>query len=162
MKTIQVSFVTVVIAAILFMACEYPDWVIVDNPQLAPSEVPPFVITKPVVEIAERINYFKCAGIVFKFLNNSEEPVDKITVSFMLFDTKTQASPFTGSNVFEIEKWGFVASGENKEICISLDNFIYVAPNEPYLIDFFYISEILYTDGSAWQDRHGRFRVRDL
>ena len=162
MEIRQINSAIILIAAILLMACDYPEWVIVDNPKGSPSEVPPFVITKPVVEITERINYFKCAGIVFKFLNNAEESVDNITVSFMLFDTKTQASPFTGSNVFEIEKQGFVASGENREICISLDHFIYIAPTEPYLIDFFYVSEIQYTDGSIWQDKHGKFRVRDL
>jgi len=162
MKVRQINLVIVIFVAILLMACDIPEWVIVDNPKVSPSDVPPFVITKPVVEITERLNYFKCAGIVFKFLNNAEKPVDKITISFMIFDTKTQLSPFTGSNVFEIEKQGFVASGENKEICISLDHFIYIAPTEPYLIDFFYISQVLYTDGSVWQDKNGKFRVRDL
>ena len=162
MKIRQINMAIMLIAAILLMACEFPEWVIVDNPKGSPSEVPPFVVSKPIVEINERLNYFKCAGIVFKFLNNAEKPVDKITVSFMLFDTKTQLSPFAGSNVFEIEKQGFVAPSENKEICISLDHFIYIAPAEPYLIDFFYISEILYTDGSVWQDKHGKFRVRGL
>jgi len=150
----------ILVAAIFLSACDSPSWIIADAPPATPSEIPPFVITKPVVEITERINYFKCAGIVFKFLNNAEEPVDKITVSFVLFDTKTQSSPFIGSNVFEIAKLDFVSPGENKEICISLDQFIYIAPTEPYLIDFFYVAEIHYTNGSAWQDKFGKYRVR--
>ena len=158
-----VSILSILLAACVMaclIACENPTWIIADAPPATPSEIPPFVITKPVVEITERTNYFKCAGIVFKFLNNAEEPITKIKVSFMLFDTKTQSSPFIGSNVFEITKWEFVAPGENKEICISLDQFIYIAPNEPYLIDFFYVAEIHYTDENIWFDQYGKYRVR--
>jgi len=154
----------------LFTACEGPGWIIADMPPVAhptsaqpvaeQPEIPPFVITKPVVEIYERINSFKYAGIVFKFLNNSERYVEKITVCFMLFDIKTQTSPFIGTNKFEIAKYDFLAPGENKEISISLDQYIYTAPPEPYLIDFFYISEISYIDGSVWQDTYGKYRVR--
>ena len=160
MKTEQSSCAVILIAALLFLSCENPTWIIADAPPATPSEVPPFVITKPVVEITERINYFKCAGIVFKLLNNGKEPIHRIKVSFMLFDTNTQASPFFGSNMFEITKLDFVAAGENKEICISLDQFIYHAPTEPYLIDFFYIAEIHYIDGIIWQDTYGKYRVR--
>ena len=160
MKIKQSNMAIILITVILFMACEAQSWIITDTPPATPSEIPPFVITKPVVEITERINCFKHAGIVFKFLNNDEEPVDRITVSFMLFDTKTQASPFIGSNKFEITKWDFVASNENKDISISLDQHIYLAPAEPYLIDFFYISEIHYIDDRVWQDKYGKYRVR--
>jgi hypothetical protein len=144
----------------LFLACDGATWVIADLPPATPSEIPPFVITKPVIEIIERTNYFRYAGIVFKFLNNSNDYVDRITITFMLFDTKTRDSPFIGSNKFEISKWDLVAPDENKEVLISLDKFIYTAPVEPYLIDFFYISEIHYTDENVWRDVHGKYRVR--
>ena len=159
-KRIIIFLLVIIVMSIITAACESPTWIVADAPPTTPSEVPPFVISKPVVEITERINYFQCAGIVFKFLNNGGEPVDKITISFMLFDTKTQVSPFFGSNVFEITKLDFVAPGENKEICISLDQFIYIAPSEPYLIDFFYVSNIHYIDGTIWQDEYGKYRVR--
>jgi len=130
-----------------------------ETPVVQPG-VPPFVISKPVVETYERINSFKYAGIVFKYLNNSERYVEKIKICFMLFDTKTQTSPFIGSNKFEITKHDFISPGENREISISLDQYIYIAPAEPYLIDFFYISEISYIDGAIWQDTYGKYRVR--
>jgi hypothetical protein len=169
----------------LFIACENPGWIIADIPPMTQPTAtqptttqptatqptatqptttmpatPPFVISKPVVEIKERINAFKYSGIVFKFLNNSERYVDKITICFMLFDTKSQTNPFIGSNRFKISKYDFLAPGENKEISISLDNYIYVAPTEPYIIDFFYISEIHYIDNAVWQDPYGIYRVR--
>jgi hypothetical protein len=161
--------------AILFMACEVPEWIITDLPPVTQPvtvqpdsaqpvavqpQATPFVLSKPVVEINARINSFKCAGIVFKLLNKSEKHIEKLKFCFVLFDTKTQTIPFSGTNKFEITKNEFLAPGENKEICISLDQYIYIVPTEPYIIDFFYISEIHYIDGAVWLDTHGKYRVR--
>jgi hypothetical protein len=150
----------ILLAAFLLMACDGEAWIIADLPPATPSEIPPFIITKPAVEINEHVNYFTYAGIVFKFLNNHREHVDNITLSFMLFDTKTQVSPFIGANRFEITKWDFVSPGENKEILVSLDPYIYNAPREPYQIDFFFFLEIHYIDGRVWPDTFGKYRVR--
>jgi len=147
-------------AAMLFIACNDLSGVIADIPPATPNDIPPFVITKPVMEISERTNYYTYAGIAFKFLNNAEEYIDRITVSFMLFDAKTQGSPFMGNNRFEIKRWDMISPGENREVLISLDRYIYAAPSEPYLIDFFYISEILYKSGRVWEDKRGKYRVR--
>jgi len=151
---------SVMTAALFLIACDAITRVVADLPPVNPSEAPPFVITRPVMEISERTNYYAYAGIAFKFLNNSDSHIDRITVSFMLFDAKTQGSPFIGNNRFEISKWDLIFPGENKEMFISLDRYIYNAPTEPYLIDFFYVSEIHYTDDSIWEDKQGKYRVR--
>jgi len=160
MKIKQCNRILLLLAALIFTACDTPTWIIADMPPATPQEIPPFVLSKPVVEINERINCFKYAGIVFKLLNNGEKHIEMIKICFMLFDPKSQVSPFIGSNKFEITKYDFLAPGENKEIAVSLDKQIYVAPTEPYLIDFFYISEIHYIDGTIWQDTYGKYRVR--
>ena len=147
-------------AALFFIACDGMTGIIADLPPTAPQDVPPFVITKPEMEINERVNYYTYAGIAFRLLNNSGEHIDRITVCFMLFDAKTGGSPFIGNNRFEIAKWDMIIPGENKEVFISLDRFIYTAPVEPYLIDFFYVSEIHYTNGDNWEDKQGKYRVR--
>ena len=145
-----------------FTACGNITEIIADMPPATISEVPPFVITKPVFEIIGRTNHFNYAGLVFNFQNHAEDHVERITVSFMLFDIKTQSSPFITNNKFEITKWDFVFPNENKEIIISLDQYIYIAPTEPYIIDFFYISEIHYVSGRLWQDKNGKYRVRSV
>jgi len=160
-KIFKKYFLAVLLIAGLFSSCEQVTGIILDMPPSSQGELPPFVITKPVFETIERPYYFKYAGIVYKFFNTTDEVIDRITVSFLLFDPKTQDSPFIGSNKFEISKWDIVLPGENKEIIISLDHFIYIAPTEPYLIDFFYIYEIHYVDGSIWQDKYGKYRVRN-
>ena len=161
MKKLRSGAALVFLLIVLFASCEGVTGIVADLPPTPQEELPPFVITRPVFEIVERPYYFRYAGIVFKFLNQSTKIVDKITVSFLLFDPKTNASPFIGSNKFEIAKWDTVLPNENREIIIALDQFIYIAPSEPYLIDFFYIYEIHYVDGSVWQDKYGKFRVRD-
>ena len=140
------------VAALFLVACDDLNQVMAD--------MPPYIITAPVMEISERPNHYTYAGIAFKFMNTAEEHIDGITVSFMLFDPKTQGTPFIGNNRFEITKWGMVSPGENREIFISLDRYIYIAPAEPYLIDFFYVSEIHYTGGRVWEDKQGKYRVR--
>jgi hypothetical protein len=126
-------------------------------------DTPPYIITTPVCRLSYGSSYdFTYAGISFSFMNKSEKTVDSVTACFTLFDSKTQSNPFTGGNVFEITKLVIVPPGENSEIVLSLDSFIHIAPSEPYLIDFFYISEIHYTDDSTWKDGNGTYSVRVL
>jgi len=157
----RISKIMVLLAIIILSSCEGVTGIIMDLPPSDPTEVPPFVITHPVFEIVERPYYFRYAGLTFKFYNQAPKIVDRITVSFLLFDQRTQESPFIGSNKFEIAKWEIVQANENKEIIISLDQFIHIAPIEPYLVDFFYIYEVHYVDGSVWQDTYGRYGIRD-
>ena len=161
MRKQLISAIIILAMPVLFSACEGVTGIIVDVPPSSAWELPPFVITRPAFEVVERPYLFKFAGLAFKFLNKDQKIVDRITVSFLLFDQRTQDNPFIGSNKFEITKWDIVFPNENKEIIISLDQFIYIAPREPYLVDFFYVSEIHYVDGSVWQDKYGKFRVRD-
>ena len=156
----RIPKLTALTAVLLFIACDGMTSIIADLPPTAPQDVPPFVITKPEMEINERVNYYTYAGIAFRFLNNSVEHIDRITVSFMLFDAKTGGSPFIGNNRFEISKWDMIYPGENKEVFISLDRYIYTAPTEPFLIDFFFVSEIHYVNGDTWDDKQGKYRVR--
>lgn len=122
-------------------------------------ETPPFIITRPVFELAGSSYDFTYAGISFNFLNKAAKTINSVTASFMLFDERMQSSPFIGSNLFEIKKLISISPGENTEIVLSLDKFIYIAPTEPYLIDFFYICEITYSDGGKWEDKYGTYRV---
>ena len=161
MRRWLISVIIILTIAALFTNCEGVTGIVMDLPPSPSGELPPFVITRPVFEVFERPYHFRYAGITFNFLNSGPEIAEKITVSFLLFDPRTQNSPFVGSNKFEITKWDHVFPNENREIIISLDQFIYIAPREPYLIDFFYIYEIHYVDGSVWQDKYGRYRVRD-
>ena len=157
---IFLNMLIILLFVIMLGSCDNMAGVIVDIPPPSSKELTPFVITRPVFETTGRPYGFNYAGVVFKFLNQNQEAVEKITVSFMLFDQKTQNNPFIGTNKFEIAKWEMIYPDENKEIIISLDKFIHIAPAEPYLIDSFFISEISYVNGGSWQDKNGKYRVR--
>ena len=161
MRKILISKIFILALMVLVTSCDGMEGIVMDLPASSPGELPPFVITKPTFEITGRPLQFRYAGITFDLLNQSTEILESITVSFQLFHPRTLDSPFIGSNKFIITRRDIVLPEEAKEIIISLDNFIHIAPTEPYIIDFFYVYEIHYVDGSVWQDHYGKFRVRD-
>ena|GEM_PF-2350674 len=160
MQIKKISFTMQILLISVLISCTELNGIIVDLPPSTPDEIPPFVITRPVFEISERPFHFNYSGVVFNLFNTGPEVIDTITVSFRVFDQRTQSSPFLGTNKFEITKLELIHPNESKEIIISLDRFIYIAPTEPYIIDFFYVSRIDYVDGKVWEDKYGKFRVR--
>jgi hypothetical protein len=119
------------------------------------SEPPPFVIGKPVCIIAAKPGYYAFGGIEFEFLNISDKKISGMNISFMVYDADTRRNPFIGSNLIKLRFGGDIAPHESKKLIISLDNYMYAAPVKPYIIDFFYIAEINYADGSRWEDTAG-------
>ena len=157
MKYYKILTIILVLTVTFLVSCGYTN----EGAYLFSSQVeaPPFVITKPVCETRERSGYFRYAGIVFNFMNTENKVIDEVTVSFSLYDSATNENPFIGSNRFEITKMNLLLPNENKEVIISLDQYIYYAPLTPYLIDFFYISRIHFTDGSIWEDIYGLYKI---
>jgi len=153
--------IIILTVVLLLTSCIDMGGIVMDIPPSSPGELPPFVISRPVFETTGRPAQFNFAGISFQFLNQGNEIVESITVSFLLFDARTLENPFLGSNRFLITRRETLFPNLVNDVFISLDRFIHVAPSEPFLIDFFYIYEIRYVDGTVWQDHHGRFRVRD-
>jgi hypothetical protein len=118
-------------------------------------DAPPYVINTPVCIVGERTGYYQFVGIEFYFLNTADKAISEITVSFRVFDAKTEKNPLVGSNLFELTLLGSIYADEKKEMVIPFDKYIYTAPAEPYIIDFFYVAEIRYIDGSTWTDEYG-------
>ncbi|MCL2243640.1 MAG: hypothetical protein FWC03_04140 [Treponema sp.] len=148
----------VILVITFLISCEYAE----EESSVISTTVdaPPFIVTEPVCETIEKPGYYKYTGIIFDFMNTGQKIIDEVTFSFMLYDSKTYENPFIGSNRFSIKKLDIILPNENKEIAISLDQYIYIAPKTPYLIDFFYISKIHFTDGSSWEDIYGLFKIK--
>jgi hypothetical protein len=124
------------------------------------KEAPPFVIGKPVSVAGEREGYYKYAGVEFTCHNKNTKTMSVISVSFMVYDAETSKTPFIGSNIIKADFEGELAGDEEKLFIISLDTYIYTAPDKPYLIDFFYISRVEFVDGSVWEDPYGAYHTR--
>jgi hypothetical protein len=141
-----VSLLWFVVLDVLVMSCARPS-------------SPPYVVTRPVFVTGERSGYYHYAGIEFFLLNSSGTAISETTVSFALFDAQTGENPLAGSNKFSLTILEVIDPDEKKEIIIPLDDYIYIAPARPYTIDFFYISKIVYADGSLWTDTWGTYHT---
>jgi hypothetical protein len=109
--------------------------------------------------VGERSGHYQVAGIEFFVLNVSDTAISEITVSFALFDAQTGKNPLTGSNKFSLTLRRVIAAHEKKEMIIPLDGYLYLAPPQPFVVDFFYIAKIVYVDGSVWTDPYGLYHT---
>ena len=120
----------------------------------------PYVIANPCVELGEIDNQQSIAGMHFSFLNESEKDIDSFTLSFMLYDSDGK-NPFIGSNCIVAKCDWSVRAGAFLDFIISLDSYISVVPDEPFVVDYLYVREIRYSDGSQWRDPYGMYCVRE-
>jgi hypothetical protein len=130
--------------------------------EIIPTETVPYIISKPTCYAETKEGYYNFVGVEFEYANISDKIVTKISVSFIVYDADTKQNPFIGTNIIN-ETFGgsrIIKSKEKKLLIISLDPYIYVAPAQPYLIDFFYISSVEFSDGSSWEDHNGIYYTR--
>ncbi len=120
----------------------------------------PYVIEKPHVFLGKVEGKHNFAGAYFNVFNDSQKTVDSLTFSFMIYDKDGQ-NPFLGSNNIVSKCDDFIAGLSSKEFCVNLDSHLSVVPDEPYLIDFLYLREIHYSDGSTWSDPFGMYSSRE-
>jgi hypothetical protein len=124
-----------------------------------PEEIP-YIISKPSCVIGTRDNFYQFIGVEFNFANTAGKTVSSVYISFMVFDADNSENPLAGSNLIKRSYSGSIPAQSTKEMIISLDKYIYTVPDKPYLIDFFYIAEIQYENGSSWSDPQGIYYVR--
>ncbi|QTQ15744.1 hypothetical protein [Treponema parvum] len=114
----------------------------------------PYVIGDVSVECGESSGKYHFAGILFTFYNAGPKTVSEFTVSLRLYDDNGE-NPFIGANQIIAVNKEIIGARSVSDIAINLDDFISDVPEEPYRIDFLYVSEIKYSDGSVWQDKYG-------
>lgn len=116
----------------------------------------PYVIDNPRIELGKRKNVCNFAGAYFTFCNTSEKTVKDFSVSFLVFDEDGE-SPLVGSNRIESEHTIRVDSNQCVEISVGLDKYFQTISESNYIIDYFYVKKINYTDGSFWSDMFGSY-----
>ncbi len=121
----------------------------------------PYVVANPRVELGKLGETHEFAGAYFTLFNDSEKTISKYTVSFLLYDDEGN-NPFIGSNCVVEKIAAETLPHESKDFVISLDSYLSTVPDEPYEIDFIYLREILYSDGSVWSDPFGMYAVKEV
>ena len=113
----------------------------------------PYLVSGKFVMEEDSSDYEIC-GAELKFYNRSEKKVTEFEVVFYLFDSDGEpASGCQNRLDFIIEKE--VEPGGEFQNCLSLDSYMAVMPQSLLEIDYLYVSRILYTDGSVWEDPYG-------
>lgn len=115
-------------------------------------EAAPYIVSAPQQIIGEREGYFALAGVVFDLWNAARKDISSVTVSFLVYDSETDANPLNGPNLVTARFNGIVPAGSSESFAVSLDARLFTIPAKPYRLDFFTIPRIEYTDGSAWED----------
>jgi hypothetical protein len=119
---------------------------------LEPPETPQFIISKPKCIVGSREGYYQKCGVEFELCNIDDREIVELTVSFIVYDRVTKKNPVIGSNQIVSSFSGSIQGHRKKDMVVSLDPYLFVAPDNPYIIDFFYVSRILYMDGTSWSD----------
>lgn len=120
----------------------------------------PYIISNPHVEIGSLEEKYTFAGMHFSLFNESEKTISAFTLSFLLYDSDGN-NPFIGSNCIVSRCDWKIPADTNTEFIINLDSYISSVPSDPYIVDYIYIREILYTDGSSWKDPFGMYCIRE-
>lgn len=97
---------------------------------------------------------FLNAGFDFEFYNKSEKKINDFTIVFYLFDEDGNP-PSTGKNNFVFKISSSIEPGEELSSSVSLDKYLSYVPDEPYEVDYLYVSSITYSDGTQWSDPFG-------
>ena len=120
----------------------------------------PYLISNPHIELGEYENAHNFAGMYFSFYNGSDKKIENFTLSFLLYDSDGN-NPFVGSNCIVSKCEWPIQSGSSIDFIINLDPYISVVPSEEYQIDYLYVRQITYEDGSVWRDPYGMYCVRE-
>ncbi|MDR3284987.1 MAG: hypothetical protein LBS97_07410 [Treponema sp.] len=134
-------------AAALFSSCE--------NMPKFPLTVkkPPFALSGFEIRRGpiDQVCLTACAS--FYFINGSAEELRAFKINFRLYDG--QGEPIgRGDNKVTFRYSGTIAPGANREITLSLDQFV---PYETAVIiaDHIYVESVLFGSGDTWEDPYG-------
>ncbi len=93
-------------------------------------------------------------SVELNFLNRSEKTVCEFTVIFYLFDSEGELYSLGKNNIIlsiNINICGY----ESYECSVSLDNYFTSIHDDVYTMDYLYVSQIKYSDGTLWEDPFG-------
>jgi len=118
-----------------------------------PSNNVPYMVSGDFVMEEASEDYSVC-GIDLTIFNQSEKNISNFSIVFFLFDKDGEPARECSNRIaFDIQK--IISSGESFNKCISLDKYMITFPEEELFVDYLYVSQIVYEDGSTWEDPYG-------
>lgn len=119
----------------------------------------PYIITKPECHLGSLSPHYTACGVHFSVTNKTRKTMKKLSISCMVYSDMNGSNPFMGNNNIHADFTENIAPGETKILILNLDPYLSVVPSEPFIIDFFFIKRIEFTDGSVYTDYNGTHAV---
>jgi len=119
---------------------------------------PPYFITEKSINVGEYENVYSFVGASILIYNNSKKNIEKMTITFNLYDEDENYVGY-GTNVICTDFTGSIEPKASKKIIINLDDVLGTNVNEGVQMDFVYIKQITYSDGTVWSDPFGLFAL---
>ena len=120
---------------------------------------PMFAVSAPAYKDSKTDSRCVIGGVYFDFYNRADCSVIYLETRMNVYDRGTQKNAFAGYGTLENGSSLVIKSGEKKQLCVSLDDYITAVSKEGYCIDQFYISRIEYEDGRVWIDNFGLYAL---
>ena len=125
---------------------------------ITPVETVPYLISGDFEMETDSEDYSVC-GIDLLLLNQSAKDINEFSIVFYLFDKDGEPAKECSNRIsFDIEKT--IDAGDSFKQCLSLDKYMYMLPEDLLFVDYLYVSRIVYSDGSVWEDPYGLFVFR--
>lgn len=121
----------------------------------------PCVISAPRACIGAKENRFGAAGIEFDFTNTSGKTACTVEISCYLYPAKDEPEFTKGSNHVMATIECLIPPGGTETLDVSLDKAIASVPARSFLIDFFTVTEMCFTDGSSLEDHSSKYFTRN-
>ena len=93
-------------------------------------------------------------NVELNFYNKSEKIVNEFTVVFYIFDSEGELISSNKNNIVLSIKQN-ISSNESYECLVNVDDYFSSNQDDEYFLDYLYVSQIKYSDGSEWQDSFG-------
>lgn len=94
------------------------------------------------------------AFLEYTFCNDSKKVVKDFTIVFYVFDSDGDV-PLKNKNNIVVRIQMEVGAKEELSDKIKLNEYLSYIPEEPFFVDYLYVSSINYIEGTLWNDPFG-------
>lgn len=94
------------------------------------------------------------AFLEYTFCNDSKKVVKDFTIVFYVFDSDGDV-PLKNKNNIVVRIQTEVGAKEELSDKIKLNEYLTYIPEEPFFVDYLYVSSINYIEGTLWNDPFG-------
>ena len=141
---LKIGFLLILPLSVLVVCCLFP----ATNKAL-------FTLSDPVYKRDFQTAEGSTNGVCFDFYNKSEKSIRLIEIKMTVFEAQTGYPAFEGVGIITDSYCGQINAMEQRTIFVPLADYCQSFDDRDLKVDLFYISKIIYSDESQWNDYLG-------